>query len=103
MLGYVQTGDLLGGLGTQTDGMLDYHKYDSYDDCHIRRDGDNAKHFNTKEVQSAAVEEPGFGGIIVCESPADKELPELQEPYRLRKSYRYGKIKISVFTKEPQD
>ena len=43
------------------------------------------------------------GGIIVCESPADKELPELQEPYRLRKSYRYGKIKISVFTKEPQD
>ncbi len=43
------------------------------------------------------------GGIIICESPADKELPELQEPYRLRKSYRYGKIKISVFTKEPQD
>ena len=39
------------------------------------------------------------GGIIICESSADKEFPELREPYCLRKAYRYGKIKISVFGK----
>lgn len=43
------------------------------------------------------------GGIIVCESPVEKELPELPVPYKLKKNYRYGKIKISVFTREPQE
>jgi 16S rRNA (guanine(966)-N(2))-methyltransferase RsmD len=39
------------------------------------------------------------GGIIVCECQNEKVLPELSEPYCFLKSYRYGKIKISVFTK----
>ena len=39
------------------------------------------------------------GGIIVCECPAEKELPELEEPYKCLKTYRYGKVKISVYTR----
>lgn len=38
-------------------------------------------------------------GIIVCESPLDWTPPELQEPYAQVKEYRYGKIKLSTFTK----
>lgn len=39
------------------------------------------------------------GGIIVCESPVEKELPELKEPYQCLKTYRYGKVKITVYTR----
>lgn len=39
------------------------------------------------------------GGIIVCESPADKELPELEGPYQKLKTYRYGKVKITTYTR----
>lgn len=39
-------------------------------------------------------------GIIVCETKADKELPPLSEPYYLRKEYRYGTIKITVYSKK---
>ena len=31
-------------------------------------------------------------GIIICESPADKVLPELPHPYHKGREYRYGKI-----------
>lgn len=40
------------------------------------------------------------GGIIVCETRADTPTPELDKPYVKRKEYRYGKIKLSVYTKE---
>ena len=39
-------------------------------------------------------------GIIICESPADKVLPELPQPYQKGREYRYGKIKITVYRKE---
>lgn len=39
-------------------------------------------------------------GIIICESPADKVLPELPHPYYKGREYRYGKIKITVYRKE---
>ena len=39
------------------------------------------------------------GGIIVCESRMDKVLPALEKPYYLRKEYKYGKIKLSIYTK----
>lgn len=38
------------------------------------------------------------GGIIICEHPIDEELPEDIGEYRLKKSYKYGKIKISVYS-----
>lgn len=39
-------------------------------------------------------------GIIICESPVEKNLPELNAPYRKGREYRYGKIKLTVYRKE---
>ncbi len=39
-------------------------------------------------------------GIIICESPVEKVLPELTHPYHKGREYRYGKIKITVYRKE---
>ncbi len=39
------------------------------------------------------------GGIIICESPVGKELPEPAEPYQRLKTYRYGKVNITVYTR----
>ena len=39
------------------------------------------------------------GGIIVCETRRDKALPAAPPPYFLRKEYRYGKVKLTVFDK----
>lgn len=38
-------------------------------------------------------------GIIICESRAEKDMPDMVEPYYLKKSYRYGKIKITVYAR----
>ena len=40
------------------------------------------------------------GGIIVCETRKETSTPELEAPYKKRKEYTYGKIKLSVYTKE---
>ena len=40
------------------------------------------------------------GGVIICEARRDEPLPELDPPYGKRKEYRYGKVKIAVYTKE---
>lgn len=40
------------------------------------------------------------GGIIICESRPDKELPEPKLPYFLKKAYRYGKVKLTVYGRE---
>ena len=42
------------------------------------------------------------GGIIVCEARRETELPPLPAPYRKGKEYRYGKVKICIYTKESQ-
>lgn len=36
-------------------------------------------------------------GIIVCESAADKLLPQLPAPYERGREYRYGKIKLTLY------
>ena len=40
------------------------------------------------------------GGIIVCESSREKELPAMQSPYFMKKTYNYGKVKITTYVKE---
>ena len=40
------------------------------------------------------------GGIIICEARSEAPLPELRAPYRKGKEYRYGKVKICIYTKE---
>lgn len=42
------------------------------------------------------------GGIIVCESPREKILPELAPPYRKLKEYRYGRVKLTTYAKETE-
>ena len=43
------------------------------------------------------------GGCAVCETPVDSELPESFDALKLYRSYRYGKIKITVYRKEGKD
>ena len=40
------------------------------------------------------------GGIIICEARRETELPEMAAPYRKGREYRYGKIKLCLYTKE---
>ena len=42
------------------------------------------------------------GGIIVCEARKEKLLPEMNLPYRKRKEYNYGKLKVCIYTKETE-
>ena len=42
------------------------------------------------------------GGIIVCEARRETDLPEMAAPYRRKKEYRYGKVKICIYTKETE-
>lgn len=39
------------------------------------------------------------GGIIVCETRQDTELPMLDKPYFKGREYRYGKVKLTVYGK----
>lgn len=40
------------------------------------------------------------GGIIVCESRRERALPEMTAPYKKRREYTYGKVKLCIYTKE---
>ena len=44
----------------------------------------------------AAIDILSEHGIIVCESPLDKQLPDLAAPYKRGREYKYGKIKITI-------
>ncbi|SBV95861.1 RNA methyltransferase, RsmD family [uncultured Eubacteriales bacterium] len=39
-------------------------------------------------------------GIIVCESALEQALPELPAPYDKGREYRYGKIKITLYSRK---
>ena len=39
------------------------------------------------------------GGIIAVECRIEKNVPEMKEPYRKIREYRYGKVKITTFTR----
>ena len=39
-------------------------------------------------------------GILVCESPMEKNLPELSSPYAKHREYRYGKIKVTIYRRD---
>ena len=40
------------------------------------------------------------GGIIICETRAETVLPPLEAPYAQHRTYRYGKVKLTTYTKE---
>ena len=39
-------------------------------------------------------------GIIVAECPLDKHLPALSAPYAVSRTYRYGKIQVTIYRRE---
>lgn len=39
-------------------------------------------------------------GIIIAEHPADKVLPALAPPYRMGRSYRFGKIGFTLYRRD---
>ena len=41
------------------------------------------------------------GGIIVCETRRETVLPELSAPYRMRREKCYGKIKLTLYERQP--
>ena len=45
----------------------------------------------------AAIDILSEHGIIICESPREKELPDLAAPYEKGRDYRYGKIKVTLY------
>ena len=42
-------------------------------------------------------------GIIVCETMAQRQLPQLPAPYEWGKDYRYGQIKLTIGRKQGSD
>ncbi len=40
------------------------------------------------------------GGIIICETRRETQLPEAAAPYRFGKEYRYGKVKLTTYFRE---
>lgn len=42
------------------------------------------------------------GGIIICETRRETTLPALESPYFLHRDYRYGKVKLTVYSKEAE-
>ena len=43
-----------------------------------------------------------IGGIIIAETAAETDLPELEAPYEKRREYRYGKaVKLTTYTRLP--
>lgn len=45
----------------------------------------------------AAIDIVSECGIIVCESPEGKTLPELPAPYEKGRAYRYGKTRLTLY------
>ena len=40
-----------------------------------------------------------LNGIIICETRMDTAMPDVPQPYLLRKEYKYGKVRISRYDK----
>ena len=40
------------------------------------------------------------GGIIICETRTETVLPEPEPPYRKVREYRYGRVKLTTYTKD---
>ena len=41
-----------------------------------------------------------IGGIIICETDVAFALPEAEPPYQRLREYRYGKVKLTTYTKK---
>ena len=41
------------------------------------------------------------GGIIICETGAEKTVPQLDAPYYTGREYKYGKVHLTVCGRNP--
>jgi 16S rRNA (guanine966-N2)-methyltransferase len=48
----------------------------------------------------AAIDILSEHGIMICESPVEKQLPALPHPYERLRDYRYGKIKTTLYRRK---
>ena len=39
-------------------------------------------------------------GMMIAEHPVDKALPALSAPYRMGRTYRYGKIAVTIYHRD---
>lgn len=39
-------------------------------------------------------------GIIICETKVERQLPDVEPPYKKGREYKYGRIKIALFRRE---
>ncbi len=44
-----------------------------------------------------------IGGIIICETEVKTILPEMEKPYGKLREYRYGKVKLTTYTRFPEN
>lgn len=64
--------------------------------------------YNTGLLEKAIEAVVGFDilsehGIMICESPKELVLPEVKLPYEVKKEYRYGKIKLTVYRRNNEE
>ncbi len=59
----------------------------------------DANLLNSTLKRIAAIDILAENGIIICESRANQDLPELPAPYQKDKDYRYGRIKVTLYRK----
>ena len=92
---------------TGMEGPAKVQKYDSIAYLQTARDFDLVfldPPYATDLLEKAIKIAGGFdilskNGIMICESPREKELPELPEDRFSRREYSYGRIKLTTFTR----
>lgn len=55
------------------------------------------------EVLPLLVPHLSDGGIIVCETAREEELPQTVEDFSIYREYNYGKIKLTIYKKQEED
>ena len=55
------------------------------------------RHGHIAEVLPIAARKLEEGGCIICEYESEAEIPQTPEGLMLRKTYRYGKINVTIF------
>ncbi len=91
----------LEGTVLQTDALMFLSRSEKFDVIFIDPPYDMGLYTAVLE-RINAVDNLTEGGIIICESRAGAELPEMRAPYRRQRERRYGSVKISIYTKDGQ-
>lgn len=55
------------------------------------------------EVLPLLVPHLSDGGIIVCETAREEDLPQAVEDFSIYREYNYGKIKLTIYKKQEED